>query len=83
MGEEAAFQEAIAKVERNEAIARKYLEDHAHHYAPVSDLPLAHKVIPPRNLHPAEPGEAKCGAKARLEQDNPFGKVRAPCPASL
>jgi hypothetical protein len=83
MSEEDVFQQAISKIDRNEKIARKYLEDHAHRSEPILELPLAHKVIPPRHLRAAEPGEVKCGAKARLEQDTPFAKVRGPVSCEL
>lgn len=73
MGEDDAYRETIKNVERNERIARQYLDEHAHHYDPIFELPLAVvRIVKQKPIFNPTVSDS-CGALARLEEDSPGG----------
>ena len=62
-----AFHEEMDRIERNERIARGYLDDVAPHPDPILDLPLAEADFVKTKPQLQKSGAPTCGAVARYE----------------
>jgi len=65
----------VDEKERADALRRIQEREHPWH-DPILDLPLAHRVFPPRHLDLPREGDVACGSKARTELDFPLGNMR-------
>ena len=56
-----------AHVDELKRVAQRYLDEHHHEYPKVRNLPVAQYGVVRRRTYMADPGQPRCGSRARIE----------------